>query len=121
MAQNFVINGGKELHGEIIVNTSKNATVSILMASLVNRGKTILRGVPRIEEAHRIIEVLRSLDVQIDWINDNRDVEIQPPENLNWQNLDAEAARKTRSVIMLMGSFLHYFNEFKIPFAGGSI
>ena len=119
MAQNFIINGGKELHGEITVNSSKNATVGVLMASLVNKGTTILRGVPRIEEAFRLIEVLRSLNVQVEWMNEDKDVKIVPPAEINWKDLDIEAARKTRSAIMLMGSFLHYFDEFKIPFAGG--
>lgn len=120
MTQNFVINGGKELHGEITVNTSKNAAVGVLMASLVNKGATILHDVPRIEEVNRLVEVLRSLNVQIEWLeNGSRSLKITPPTHLNWENLDEEAARKTRSVIMLMGSFLHFFDEFKIPFAGG--
>jgi len=119
MAQNFIINGGKELHGEITVNTSKNATVAILMGCLVNKGTTTLRSVPRIEEVFRLIEVLRSLNVEVEWINEDHDVKITPPTDLNWKDLDIEAARKTRSVIMLMGSFVHYFDNFLIPFAGG--
>ena len=52
---NFVINGGGSLHGEIEVKTSKNAAVALLCASLLNKGKTTLRRVARIEEVNRII------------------------------------------------------------------
>src|SRR3990167_6711185 len=42
------IEGGRELSGEITVKTSKNAAVSILCASLLNRGTTRLKNVARI-------------------------------------------------------------------------
>jgi UDP-N-acetylglucosamine 1-carboxyvinyltransferase len=52
------IEGGQKLHGEIELKTSKNATVAILCAALLNKGVTKLKRVPRIEEVNRIIEVL---------------------------------------------------------------
>jgi len=33
--------------------------------------------------------------------------------------MDAEAARKTRSVLMMMGPLMHDYKEFRIPYAGG--
>src|SRR6185437_6520430 len=47
---NFKIEGGHKLSGRIATNTSKNAAVGLLCASLLNKGKTILRSVPKIEE-----------------------------------------------------------------------
>ena len=41
-SQSFEIHGGKELSGEITINTSKNAAVGLLCASLLNNGKTIV-------------------------------------------------------------------------------
>jgi len=61
---NFLINGGKKLHGEIEVKTSKNAAVGLLCASLLNKGKTTLRRVARIEEVNRNVQVLESTGAQ---------------------------------------------------------
>ena len=61
---NFKVTGGKKLSGEIQVKTSKNAAVGLLCASLLNKGKTTLRKVARIEEVNRIIEVLNSIGVK---------------------------------------------------------
>jgi len=61
---NFRVSGGKKLSGEIRVKTSKNAAVGLLCASLLNKGKTTLRKVARIEEVNRIIEVLNSIGVK---------------------------------------------------------
>ena len=119
VSQSLFIEGGKELHGEITVNTSKNAAVGLLCASLLNQGKTTLRHLARIEEVFRIIEVLESIGVKCRWTNRNRDLVIIPPRVLKIQNLDISAARKTRSVIMLLGPLLHYFDKFRLPYAGG--
>src|SRR3990170_7850949 len=64
------VTGPTTLSGSIDVKTSKNAGVALLCASLLNRGKTTLRSVARIEEVNRLLEVLSSLGVQTRWIND---------------------------------------------------
>ncbi len=66
VSQNFLIRGGRELHGEITINTSKNAAVALLCASLLNQGTTTLRHLARIEEVFRIIEVLDRCQMPLD-------------------------------------------------------
>lgn len=117
-AINLRIEGGHELKGEVNVKTSKNAAVALLCASLLNRGTTRLKKIPRIEEVKRIIEVLQSIGVSIRWLPDN-DLEIKPPEVLNLEGMNKEAARKTRSVLMFIGPLIHLYKDFKIPYAGG--
>jgi len=115
---NFKVHGGKQLKGSIEVKTSKNAAVALLCASLLNRGKTTLRRVARIEEVYRIIEVLESIGVRVRWLPGN-DLEIAPPARLALENMDQSAAKRTRTVIMFLGPLLHQYDDFKLPFAGG--
>lgn len=114
----FKIEGGRELSGEIEIKTSKNAAVGLLCAALLNKGKTTLRRVARIEEVNRIIEVLNSIGVKTRWSGDN-DLEIVPPARLQLENIDVHAAKQTRTIIMFLGPLLHQYNEFELPFAGG--
>lgn len=118
-SQSFRIRGGKELSGEITINTSKNAAVALLCASLLNTGKTVLHRVARIEEVSRIIEVLESIGVKCRWTNRRRDLEIISPNELKMDEMDIEAARRTRSIIMFLGPLLHRYKKFRIPYAGG--
>lgn len=118
-SQSYRINGGKTLSGEITINTSKNAAVGLLCAALLNSGKTTLHHVARIEEVFRIIEVLESIGVKCRWINRRKDLVIISPKELNLKNLDVDAARRTRSIIMFMGPLLHKFKKFELPYAGG--
>lgn len=119
VSQSFRIRGGKELSGEITVNTSKNAAVGLLCAALLNSGRTVLHRVARIEEVFRIIEVLESIGVKCHWQNRHRDLEIISPRELKLDKMDIEAARKTRSIIMFLGPLLHRFEKFQLPYAGG--
>lgn len=115
---NFVIQGGTRLSGSIEVKTSKNAAVGLLCAALLNKGKTTLRRVARIEEVNRIIEVLESIGVRTRWM-DNNDLELIPPKRLKLDQMDIEAAKRTRTVIMFLGPLLHQYSKFDLPFAGG--
>lgn len=117
-AINLRVDGGAELHGEITLKRSKNAAVALLCASLLNYGVTRFKAFPRIEEVFRIIEVLESIGVKVKWLPNN-DIEIRRPEKLNLENINVKSARKTRSVLMLMGPLMHDHKSFKIPYAGG--
>ncbi|MGB3023827.1 MAG: UDP-N-acetylglucosamine 1-carboxyvinyltransferase [Candidatus Saccharimonadales bacterium] len=116
---NLEIHGGRKLHGEIEVKTSKNAAVALLCAALLNKGTTTLRRVARIEEVNRIIEVLNSIGVKTKWIETTNDLVITPPTRLRLENMDIEAAKKTRTVIMFLGPLLHQYRSFRLPYAGG--
>src|SRR6266568_5072623 len=90
---NLRVAGGAQLTGSIGVKSSKNASVALLCAALLNNGRTTLRRVARIEEVNRILEVLAGMDMA--------------------------AARRTRSIIMFLGPLMHSHDRFELPYAGG--
>jgi UDP-N-acetylglucosamine 1-carboxyvinyltransferase len=113
------VTGPTTLSGSIDVKSSKNAGVALLCATLLNRGRTTLRKVARIEEVNRLLEVLASMGVQTRWLNEDNDLEIVPPAELDLERIDEEAARRTRSVIMFLGPLMHSEDTFQLPYAGG--
>ena len=116
---NFEITGPTKLSGDIEVRTSKNAAVALLCASLLNRGRTILRDIARIEEVDRICEVLSSIGVKLTWIGDGNDLEIVRGDDLSPDSIDQAAARRTRSILMFLGPLMHEREKFQLPYAGG--
>lgn len=114
---NFRIHGGRTLKGSIKVRSSKNGAVGILCASLLTTGTTTIKNAPKIEEVHRITEVLNSIGVRTEWKGD--DLIVTPPKKLNLDNIDYEAAARTRSCIMLMAPLVHMYKKFNLPQAGG--
>ncbi|GAE71230.1 UDP-N-acetylglucosamine 1-carboxyvinyltransferase [Cutibacterium acnes JCM 18916] len=117
---NYRIEGGHQLSGSIEVRSSKkNAAVALLCACLINRGRTVLRGIAHIEEVNRILEVLTSIGVTYEWSDDEHDLTLIRPAELNLDDMDIEAARRTRSVIMFLGPLMRFYDTFKLPYAGG--
>lgn len=114
----FEVRGGKKLSGTIKTNFSKNGSVGLLCAALVNSGVTTLHGIARIEEVYRVIEILESIGVEVKWINQNT-LTITPPKKFNLENINVDSAIKTRSIVMLMGPLVHKISTFAIPHAQG--
>ena len=111
------IDGGRKLRGTVVTSTSKNGAVGLLCASLLNKGKTTLRRMPRIEEVHRLIEVLESIGVRVEW--HGSDVTITPPKKLDLRRIDREAAERTRSIVMFIGPLISQLHSFTLPQSGG--
>jgi UDP-N-acetylglucosamine 1-carboxyvinyltransferase len=111
------IEGGHKLSGNITVSSSKNIAMGLLAASLLNQGKTVLKKMPDIEEVHRIVEVLQSIGVSINW--EGSDMHISVPKRIKLDEINRESAMRTRSVIMFIGPLLHAQKKFSIPQSGG--
>src|SRR5918997_6736925 len=105
--------------GSVVVKSSKNAAVALLCAALLNRVRTTLRNVARIVEVERILDVLRSIGVSATWDAQGHDLTLVVPDALDLAAIDADAARRTRSIIMFLGPLLHRARSFELPYAGG--
>ncbi|MEK7569764.1 MAG: UDP-N-acetylglucosamine 1-carboxyvinyltransferase [Patescibacteria group bacterium] len=116
--ENFEVEGGRKLSGTIRTNASKNGSVGLLCAALLNRGRTVLHGISRIEEVFRMIEVLESIGVKIEWTAQHS-VEVSIPEKFELNKLNRDSAIKTRSIVMIAGPLVHYLKSFYLPHAQG--
>lgn len=114
----FVINGGIKLHGSIEVGAAKNSAVAILCASLMIRGKVVLRNMPRIEEVFRVLEILTSVGVKVDW-KDGHTLSLRTDGRLNMAGINRRACEVTRSSLLLLGALAAREKQYKIYKSGG--
>ena len=115
---NYKVTGGKQLSGEVTTNKSKNAGVALLCASLLNKGTTTLKRMPRIEELNRLIEVMVSIGVKVDW-QETGDMIITPPQKIDLSNINRASAERTRSIAMFIPALAHLLGSFELPAPGG--
>ncbi|MBP6884197.1 MAG: UDP-N-acetylglucosamine 1-carboxyvinyltransferase [Candidatus Pacebacteria bacterium] len=116
-SMDFEVTGGQKLSGSVRTNYSKNGAINMLCASLLNKGKTILHGIPKIEEVFRYIEIMESLGVSVRWIEKDT-LEIIPPKKLLIEKMNLESAKRTRS-FTFVGALIHWSNKFSFPHSGG--
>jgi UDP-N-acetylglucosamine 1-carboxyvinyltransferase len=114
----FQVNGGKELSGSIVTNTSKNGAMGLICAALLNKGTTTLFGIPRIEEVNRILEVLHSIGIKAQFKEDGALV-IDRPKVINLATINAESASRTRTILMFLGALIHEYDSFSLPHSQG--
>jgi UDP-N-acetylglucosamine 1-carboxyvinyltransferase len=110
---NYKVVGGKKLSGSVTTNISKNAAVALLAASLLNRGTTTLKRMPKIEEVKRLIEVLESIGVKVEWA-ESGDMTITP-EKVDLSKINQASAAKTRSIALFVAPLAHLFPFFDLP------
>src|SRR3989344_3235399 len=115
----FEIEGGKKLHGEILVSGSKNATVPILAATLLTKETCVLSNLPLIEDVFRMLEILESMGATVRW-QGKRTVAITA-RNIDPKKIDVAAVKKLRSSILLLGSLAARFATFSLYQPGGCV
>ena len=101
--KSYIIEGGKKLEGEAIVSGSKNASLPIIAASILNKGITKLYNIPKIEDTKIMFQILRSLG----WtVKKNNSKVIIDSRNIKQQEIPEELMRKMRSSVILAGAII---------------
>ena len=70
----YIINGGNKVEGTIEISGSKNASLPIIAATILNAGKTTLYNVPHIHDTKIMFEILEKLE-QTSNIEEKRELE----------------------------------------------
>ncbi|MDD2731201.1 MAG: UDP-N-acetylglucosamine 1-carboxyvinyltransferase [Candidatus Portnoybacteria bacterium] len=119
MEQKFAIFGGRPLRGEIEIRGAKNAATPILAACLLTSEPCVVDNLPLIEDVFRMLEILQSLGVEVEWL-DKRRVRIRAKE-VAPEKIDQEKVCQMRSSILILGALLARCRNFKIAPPGGCI
>jgi UDP-N-acetylglucosamine 1-carboxyvinyltransferase len=117
----FIIQGGASLQGEIIPQGAKNEALQVICATLLSEDKIIIRNIPDILDVNNLIDLLRSLNVEV--------TKLGPSEysfkaqDVNLEYLHSEDFRikstRLRGSIMIIGPLLARFGKGFIPSPGG--
>ncbi|HEX9722164.1 MAG TPA: UDP-N-acetylglucosamine 1-carboxyvinyltransferase [Candidatus Paceibacterota bacterium] len=117
--EQFLIQGGKPLRGEIKVGGAKNAAFPIIAASILTKEDCVIENVPRIEDAFRLLEILEAMGASVEWLEE-RTVKLNT-KNLNPGNIDKKRVARFRGSVLLLGPLLARFGKVIMPMPGGDI
>ena len=114
---NFVINGGHELFGEVNISGAKNAAVAIIPAALLAEDTVRIENIPQISDVHLIIEILNRMGAEIKVVNKNT-LDINTT-NVNYQSIPYELTSHFRASYYLIGAMLGRFSKADVALPGG--
>lgn len=117
IVDNFVINGGHELFGEVNISGAKNAAVAIIPAALLAEDTVRIENIPQISDVHLIIEILSRMGAEIKVVNKNT-LDINTT-NINYQSIPYELTSHFRASYYLIGAMLGRFSKADVALPGG--
>ena len=115
--QQFVIEGGHPLNGEVTVGGNKNAILKMIPACLLTDQPVTLHNVPEIEDVKVTIELMKTLGARVEWTAPN--TLLVHAENIDPDKLDLALAQKTRASFVFAGPLLGRCKQVTLPSPGG--
>lgn len=112
----YIIEGGKKLEGEVSISGSKNASLPILAASILNKGITKLYHVPNIHDTKVMLDILKSLGCKIKRGNGKITID---SSKVNNTKIPEELMCEMRSSVILAGSILGRYHDVVLSYPGG--
>ncbi len=113
----YIINGGKELFGEVTISGAKNAAASILPGTLLVDGITRIRNVPDIQDVQLTLRILEALGATCRYI-DRSVLEIDC-RRLKSHEVPAQMGIQMRASHFFLGAMLARSGEAASSLPGG--
>lgn len=116
----IIIEGGKtRLQGEVTIEGAKNAVLPLLAATiLAKEGKTVLNNVPVLSDVYTMNNVVRGLDIQVDFDEASNRVEVDAS---GWilDKAPYEYVSQMRASIVVLGPILARCGHATVSMPGG--
>ena len=112
----YVIEGGKQLKGEVINSGSKNASLPILATAILNPNPVTFYNVPDIDDIKTTIKILSLLGCKI--ARDCDKIKISSSAIYKTE-IPQELMHKCRSTVILVGALVGRFKKAQFSFPGG--
>lgn len=112
----FIINGGKKLQGTVHTSGSKNASLPILVATLLTDEPCIIHRVPNLRDVRTTLKILEYLGKKIEYVNGTATI---TADGALKNSLPYELVKQMRASFWVAGPLLARFKKAEIPLPGG--
>ncbi len=114
--ENYVVEGGNRLEGEVTISGAKNAALPIIAATLLNPEKIEIDNCPNIHDVFIMIDILNSLGCSVHMENNKMMVDTS---GLNKYEIPENLMREMRSSVILAGAMLGRMKKCVFTYPGG--
>ncbi|MDR0646029.1 MAG: UDP-N-acetylglucosamine 1-carboxyvinyltransferase [Elusimicrobiota bacterium] len=112
----FIIKGGRKLKGVVEISGSKNASLPILMATLLTDEPCVVSRVPDLRDIRTTIEILKELGKNVNY--NNGVVTVRAKRKLKTA-VSHDLVKQMRASFWVAGPLLARFKKAVIPLPGG--
>ncbi len=113
----LIINGGKPLHGDVIISGAKNAALPIMAATLLASDNVTIANVPHLKDVTTMMELLGQLGAQL-VVDEKMNVQVDA-NHVNELVAPYELVKTMRASILVLGPMLSRFGKADVSLPGG--
>ena len=115
--EKIVVNGGKQLYGEINISGAKNAVLAILPATILAQDICRIENLPDISDVKIMVDILSLLGAQVKYINRST-IEVDT-RFVNSSEVPYDYAKQMRASYYFIGALLGRFSKASVAMPGG--
>ena len=112
----LIIEGQRELFGDVLISGAKNAALPILISSLLSSEKLVLSNVPKLFDIKTTEKLLHFLGVEI--TKNENSVELSA-KSINHIDAPYDLVKTMRASILVLGPLLSRFSKARVSLPGG--
>ena len=112
----LLIEGGRPLHGELVISGAKNAALPLMTAALLTREPLVLHNVPALGDIATMIRLLSRMGVKVEQQGDTL---ILTASELTDPAAPYELVKTMRASILVLGPLLARLGEARVSLPGG--
>ena len=111
----YIIKGGNKAEGEVEISGSKNASLPIIAATILNAGKTTLYNVPDIHDTQMMFEILKKIGGDVTKKSNKVIIDTSKIEKYE---IPEDLMRQMRSSVIFAGSLLGKYRKCTFSYPG---
>lgn len=115
--EQYIIEGGAALRGEVTIGGAKNAALGILAAAMMADEDVLIENIPNVSDINVMLEAISEIGAEVDRI-DAHTVKING-STINTLEVKDEYMRKIRASYYFIGALLGKFRQAHVPLPGG--
>jgi UDP-N-acetylglucosamine 1-carboxyvinyltransferase len=116
--QKLLIKGGKKLSGEVVISGSKNASLPIIISSLLFDDSVHFENVPKVRDIFTLITLIKVLGREVEF-NEEKEILKISNKNKNKYFAPYSIMRTMRAGVLVLAPLLAKFGKARVSLPGG--
>lgn len=116
--QKLLIKGGKKLSGEVVISGSKNASLPIIISSLLFDDPAHFENVPKVRDIFTLINLIKVLGREVEF-NEEKEILKISNKNKNKYFAPYSIMRTMRAGVLVLAPLLAKFGKARVSLPGG--
>ena len=111
----YIIKGGNRLEGTVKISGSKNSSLPIIAATILNGGETTLYNVPNIHDTQMMFEILKNIGCKV---KKNNGKIVVDSGSITSHEIPHDLMRQMRSSVIIVGAIIRKNKKSKVLLSG---